>query len=141
MGPLVVIDTNVLVAGLRSRRGASYRLLRLLGKGRFRSVVSVPLVLEYEGVCKRMSRTLGLTHLDLDDVLDYICKVSEHRRIFYLWRPTLRDPGDEMVLEVAVEAEVDFIVTHNLRDFSGAEKFSLRVVTPQEFLRHIGDFQ
>lgn len=132
------MDTNVLISGLRSRRGASFRLLRLLGKGRFQTVLSVPLVLEYESVAKRQSRTLGLTHSDIDDVLDFLCKVSEHRRIFYLWRPFLRDPGDDMVLELAVEAGAKFIVTHNLRDFAGAEQFGLQVVTPQEFLRRLG---
>jgi len=82
---------------------------------------------------------LGLTHSDIDDILDFLCSVSDHRQIFYLWRPFLRDPGDDMVLELAVEAETDFILTHNLRDFAGAEQFDVRVVTPQEFLRHIGE--
>ena len=135
----IVLDTNVLIAGLRSRRGASFRLLRLLGKGAFQTVLSVPLALEYESVCKRQSRSIGLTYSDIDDILDYLCKVSVPRQIFYLWRPLLRDPGDDMVLELAVEAEADFIVTHNLRDFAGAEQFRLRVVTPHAFLRHIGE--
>ncbi|MHC4451828.1 MAG: putative toxin-antitoxin system toxin component, PIN family [Planctomycetota bacterium] len=137
----IVVDTNVVVAGLRSRRGAAFLLLRLFGKGRFQTVLSVPLVLEYEGAIKRQSRVLGLTHADIDDVLNFLCKVSEHRRIFYLWRPFLRDPGDDMVLELAVEAEAEFIVTHNLRDFAGADRFGVRVVTPQAFLRHIGEIQ
>jgi len=136
-----VLDTNVLVAGLRSRRGASFRLMRLLGKGRFRTVLSVPLVLEYESACKRQSRAVRLTYADIDDILDYLCRVSDCRQIFYLWRPFLRDPGDDMILEVAVEAETEFIVTHNLRDFSGAEQFGVLVVTPQSFLRHIGEIQ
>ena len=137
----IVLDTNVVVAGLRSSRGASFRLLRLLGKGRFQTVLSVPLALEYESATKRQSRALGLTHSDIDDVLDFLCKVSDHRQIFYLWRPFLRDPGDDMVLELAVEAEAEFIVTHNLRDFAGADRFGVRVVTPQAFLRHIGEVQ
>jgi len=141
MGPRIVVDTNVLVAGLRSRRGASFLLLRLLGRDRFRTVLSVPLVLEYESACKRQSRALGLTHADIDDVLDYFCRVSDHRRIFFLWRPFLRDPGDDMVLELAVEAETEFIVTHNLRDFTGADRFGVLVVTPQSFLRRIGEIQ
>ena len=135
----IVMDTNVLIAGLRSRRGASFRLLRLLGRSSFQTVVSVPLVLEYESVCKRQSRSIGLTYSDIDDILDYLCRISDQRQIFYLWRPLLRDPGDDMVLEVAVEAEAEFIVTFNLRDFAGAERFRLRVVTPYAFLRHIGE--
>jgi len=102
-------------------------------------VLSVPLALEYESVLKRQSRVLGITHSDVDDVLDFLCKVSDLRQIFYLWRPFLRDPGDDMVLELAVEAEAEFIVTHNLRDFAGAEEFGIRVLTPQSLLGHIGE--
>lgn len=102
-------------------------------------MLSVPLVLEYEAAAKRQPRAVGLTHEDIDDVLDYLCKVSDHRQIFYLWRPFLRDPGDDMVLELAVEAEAEFIVTHNLRAFAGADQFGIRAVTPQAFLRHIGE--
>ena len=139
--PRVVLDTNVVVAALRSRQGASFRLLRLLGKKNFVTVLSVPLVLEYECVAKRQSRSLGLTHSDIDDILDFLCKVSECRRIFYLWRPFLRDSGDDMVLELAVESEAEFIVSHNIRDFAGAEQFGLRVITPLSFLRQIGEIQ
>ena len=141
MAPRIVLDTNVIIAGLRSRLGASFRLLRLLGRGQFQTVLSVPLALEYESASKRQSRSLGLTHSDIDDILDFLCKVSDRRQIFYLWRPFLRDPGDDKILELAVEAEAEFIVTYNLRDFVGAEQFGLRVVTPQAFLHHIGEVQ
>jgi putative PIN family toxin of toxin-antitoxin system len=137
----VVVDTSVVISALRSRRGASFRLMRLVGRDRFRTVVSVPLVLEYESAAKRVSRSAGLRHSDIDDVLDYLCKVSEHRQIFYLWRPHLRDPSDDMVLELAVEAEADAIVTHNVRDFSGAEEFGIRVLRPQDLLREIGELE
>ena len=133
------MDTNVLLSGLRSRNGASFRVLRLVGRERFETVLSVPLALEYESVLKRQSRVLGLTHSDVDDVLDFLCKVSDLRQIFYLWRPFLRVPGDDMVLELAVEAEAEFIVTHNLRDFAGAEEFGVRALTPQALLGHIGE--
>ncbi len=66
----------------------------------------MPLVLAYEAVAKRHARELGLTFGDIETVLDYICSVASHRRIFYLWRPVLKDPGDDMVLELAVEAGV-----------------------------------
>ena len=62
-----------------------------------------------------------------------------HRRIFFLWRPFLKDPKDDMVLELAVEAEVEYIVTHNLKDFHGAEHFGIKAITPKEFLRKIGE--
>ena len=138
----VVLDTNILVAGLRSRRGASFRLLSLVGAdSSFEINLSVPLVLEYEDVLKRPGAVSRLTGDDIDGVLDYICSVAHHREIYFLWRPVLRDPKDDMVLEVAVEACCEFIVTPNLRDFRGVERFGIRAVTPSEFLREIGEIQ
>jgi len=95
----------------------------------------VPLVLEYEAVAKIQAREFGLTHQDVDDLVDYLCAVAHHREIFFLWRPFLRDPSDDMVLELAVEAGCEAIVTHNLRDFAGVEQFGLRAMTPGAFLR------
>ena len=138
MAPSIVLGTNVLVAGLRSRRGASYRLLSMLGGPDFEVNVSVPLVLEYEDVLKRQARAFGLTYSDIDDVLDFVCAVAHHRRIYFLWRPVLRDPNDDMLLELAVEAACDYIVTHNLRDFVGVDRFGLRAIPPAEFLTRIG---
>jgi putative PIN family toxin of toxin-antitoxin system len=134
----IVLDTNVLIAGLRSRNGASFQLLSLIGESAFELNVSVPLILEYEEAAKRESRALGLTHAEIDDVLDYLCAVATHREIYFLWRPVLRDAADDMVLEVAVEAGCDIVVTHNVRDFVGAERFGVRALTPGEFLKRIG---
>jgi predicted nucleic acid-binding protein len=135
----IVVDSNVLYAGLRSPYGASHRLVREIGRNpSFRIHVSVPLILEYEEVTKRHSRTLGLTHRDIDDVLDYLCSIAGQHDIFYLWRPYLPDPDDDMLLELAVEAGCSRIVTFNKRDFRGSEQFGVEVVTPQEFLREIG---
>lgn len=130
----VVLDTNVLIAALRSRRGASFELLSRVAAGEFAICVSVPLVLEYEAVAKRQARDLGLSHADIDDVLDYLCAVARRREIFYLWRPFLRDAADDMLLELAVEGECECIVTFNLRDFSGVEQFGIRAITPGQFL-------
>ena len=135
----IVIDTNVFVSALRSRQGASHRLLLLIGRGAFEVDISVPLIVEYEDAAKRMAREVGLAHADIDDILDYICAVAHRRRIHFLWRPFLKDPQDDQVLELAVESESDGIVTHNVRDFVGVEQFGVRVVTPQEFLRQIGE--
>lgn len=135
----IVIDTNVLLAALRSHRGASFEVLRRVGESAFELNVSVPLILEYEAVAKQQASELRLTHQDVDDVLDYLCSVSRHRQIFYLWRPVLRDPKDDMVLELAVEAGCQFIVTHNVRDFTEAEQFGVRAITPRDFLRRIGE--
>jgi predicted nucleic acid-binding protein len=85
--------------------------------------------------------SVGLRHSDIDDILDYICKVGEHREIFYLWRPFLKDVSDDMLLELAVESECDFIVTHNTRHFEEINQFGVVAITPQQFLRRIGERQ
>lgn len=132
--PQVVVDTNVLVSGLRSRRGASYRLLEFVGRGYFEVNVSVPLVMEYEDVLSRQYLGLLVSQGAVDALIDYFCLVGRQHQIFYLWRPFLRDPKDDMVLELAVKAECEYIITHNVKDFRGAEKFDLQVLTPGEFL-------
>jgi putative PIN family toxin of toxin-antitoxin system len=137
----IVIDTNVLVAALRSKLGASHRLFSLVGDRRFENNVSVPLVLEYEKVARGLIRRGGLSAGDIDDILDYMCAVSHHRNIFYLWRPFLRDPKDDMVLELAVVAQCDFIITYNKRDFSGIQQFGIEALTPKEFLEKIGELK
>ena len=139
MVPRLVLDTNILVSALRSRKGASFQVVSLIGKGLFQLSVSVPLVLEYESATKRVSNLVGLKYSDIEDILDYICKVAEHRDIYYLWLPFLKDPKDDMVLEVAVESESEFIVTHNLRDFSGIEQFGLEAITPKQLLEKTGE--
>lgn len=139
MRPRVVLDTNVLVAALRSRRGASFRLLTLIDTGRYETAVSVPLVLEYEAVAKRLVRPGGLTASDIEAIVDYVCSVASHHKIYYLWRPFLRDPNDDMVLELAVSSDASVIVTHNKRDFAGVDRFGLRVLSPRDFLVEIGE--
>jgi putative PIN family toxin of toxin-antitoxin system len=136
--PQVVIDTSVLVSGLRSRRGASYLLLSHLGSGKFEINISVPLLLEYEQVTKRLPGETALTEQDVEAVLDYLCRVANRRAVYYLWRPLLRDPKDDMVLELAVAAGCDCIITFNHADFQGADQFGVRLRTPKEFLQEIG---
>lgn len=135
----IVIDTNVLISALRSKKGASFRLLSMVGTEIFDIALSVPLVLEYEAVAKRELKVLGLDSSDIDDILDYLCLVGDKRHIFYLWRPLLRDPKDDMVLELAVESESNWVVTFNKRDFKGCETFGINLATPQEFLHFIGE--
>lgn len=135
--PRVVVDTNVVVAGLRSRWGASFRLLSEVGRGRFEIALSVPLVLEYEDALLRPGVT-GLRQGDVDAVLDYFCKVAHLQQIFYLWRPFVPDPKDDMLLELAVAARCQSIVTYNVRDFVGAEKFGVSVLEPGPFLFSVG---
>ncbi|KAA0256713.1 MAG: PIN domain-containing protein [Acidobacteria bacterium] len=134
--PRVILDSNVLYAGLRSSAGASFRLLGLVGTGLFETVLTVPLFLEYEQV---LGTVPGLSMLDADAVLDYLCSVSVRQRVYFHWRPTLPDPGDDLVLEAAVAGRCRFIATYNARDFRGAEKFGVRIVSPVQLLRHVGD--
>lgn len=97
------------------------------------------MVLEYEEVAKRQRGETGLLDEDVDDILDYLCLASNRHEIFFLWRPYLRDPEDDMLLELAVDAQCDTIVTFNVRDFRGVHQFGLRALRPQEFLTEIGE--
>jgi putative PIN family toxin of toxin-antitoxin system len=138
--PQIVIDTNVFVSALRSQLGASYKLLSLLDTGKFEINLSVPLVIEYEDVGKRLvGKKAGLRASDIDDILDYVCSVAHRRKVYYLWRPFLSDPKDDMVLELAVSAGCEIIVTYNKDDFAGVEQFGIRAITAQEFLHEIGE--
>jgi predicted nucleic acid-binding protein len=136
--PRVVLDTNVLVAGLRSSLGASHRVLSLVGTGRFVHAVSVALVFEYEAAVRRPDAGVSVPEGVIGDVLDYLCAAAERQQIYFLWRPTLPDPNDDLVLEVAAHARCDRIVTFNRRDFVGAERFGVRAQTPAAFLRSLG---
>lgn len=133
--PAVVLDTNVFVSALRSRRGASFAVVERIGSGEFEIAVSVPLVLEYEDAMLR--HRSGLSTGDVRDIVDYVCSTARHQRVFFLWRPLLRDPNDDMVAEVAVAAGADAIVTHNRRDFLGVERFGLKIWSPQQLLERI----
>jgi len=138
MGISIVIDTCVFISALRSRRGASFKVLSLIDSDEFEFHLSVALVLEYEAVAKRMSESIGLTEPDIEDVIDYMCAIGKRRQVHFLWRPRLKDPSDDFILELAVESECNYIVTHNLRDFEGTEKFKVKAISPQELLQIIG---
>ncbi len=135
----IVIDTNVMVSALKSSRGASFKLLSILPDKKYVSVVSVPLVIEYESVLKRTGLVPDISHKDIDDFIDYLCTISEHQDIYYLWRPFLSDPFDDHILEVAVASESNAIITYNKKDFNGIETFGLSVLDPKEFLLEIGE--
>jgi len=128
----IVFDTSVMVAALRSRHGASRLWLASTLRGEHTALVSVPLVLEYEAVLTRPEHLepSGLTTEQVGLLLDGLCSVAVHVDIAYLWRPQLRDPDDEMVLEAAALGRADLLLTFNVRDFSGAERFGVRAVRP-----------
>ena len=134
----IVIDTNVLFTALKSRRGASFKLVSLLPSERFSIAVSVPLIIEYEDALKREKLPGSITEKDISDFIDFFCHIGDQQEIFFLWRPFLPDPSDDLVLEVAVAGGCDAIITYNKRHFENVEKFGLRILDPQEFLAEIG---
>ncbi len=136
----IVIDTNVLVAGLMSRNGASHQILRGIALDVVDFAVSVPLFLEYEDVLKRPSlvRQTGLSAKDIDMVLNLLAANGHQTLLDFMWRPQLRDADDEMVLEAATNGGAAAIVTFNQRDFlPAATTFGLRVITPGDYLPSI----
>jgi putative PIN family toxin of toxin-antitoxin system len=135
MNPIqVVLDTNVLYAVLRSRRGASFKLLKNLDSGRFKLNLSVPLVLEYEELLLRKEPTLNFTPEEIGKLLDYLCLIANLHDVHFLWRPILNDPKDDMILDLAVLANCQYIVTYNIRDFSGVNQFGIQAINAKEFL-------
>lgn len=133
----VVFDTSVLVAAARSRHGASHALLSRLPDTRFEPVVSVPVFVEYRAVLLRPENLLERPPAQAEGFLDYLLSASHLQEIFFLWRPGLSDPDDDLILELAVAASCRYVVTHNLRDFRGTEKWGIAAVTPSEFLKLI----
>lgn len=139
----IVLDTNVLIAALRSQKGSSFEIMRLIyaNDDRFKINLSVPLVLEYEAVAYRLQDELRLNKRDLDNLIGYLCKVADKHFINYLWRPFLSDPKDDMVLELAVAGNCRYIVTHNVSDFNGSLDFGVEAITPARFLLTLGGEQ
>jgi putative PIN family toxin of toxin-antitoxin system len=137
----IVIDTNVLISALRSKRGASYKLLFETERHLFLQSVSTALILEYESVAKRELPKLTVTSEDVDAILNLICKNSEACTISFRWRPHLKDPGDDFILELAVQSQSKYIVTYNKTDFAGVDEFGIALVTPKEFLQIIGEIE
>jgi putative PIN family toxin of toxin-antitoxin system len=133
-----VLDTSVLVAGLRSGLGASARLLGLVADGIVTPLVSTPLFLEYEDVLKRPEQlqAMAMTEEAMDGFLSAFASASEAVEVHYKWRPQVRDPADEMVLEAAINGRAAALVTHNLRDLADAGKaFGIPVIRPAEALK------
>ena len=135
----IVADTNVFVTALRSQFGASYKLFSLIDQDVYQLNISVPLALEYEAVAKRMIGETALSEKEIDDILDFVISNSNRWQIYYLWRPQLKDPGDDMVLELAVTADCNYIITYNVSDFKGIEDFGIKAITPKEFLKLVGE--
>jgi len=137
----VVIDTNVVASGLRSRTGASYRVLSMLGRKGFTPVVTVPLVIEYEKTLREPRVRVPFSPEEVGRYLDYFCSVSDCRIVHFLWRPFLSDQKDDMVLEAAVNGQCPVIVTFNVNDFLGADRFGVEAIRPRDFLIRIGELK
>lgn len=134
MKQLIVIDTNVILSALQSNKGKSFELISKITEDVFDFAISVPLTLEYEAVLKRkLDRTI-FTDSDIEDFINYLCKVGIKTKLFYLWRPYLKDPFDDHVLEVTIQSNASTIVTYNKKDFKEAENLGLKILTPKEFL-------
>lgn len=137
----IVLDTSVVVSGFRSRQGASFALLSRLPSEQFEIQMSVALAIEYESALSRSVHRPGFDQREAARVVADLCRIASRHEINYLWRPFLNDPDDDFILELAVKSQADLIVTHNVRDFAGAESFGVRVVRPGEFLKLIGGIQ
>ncbi len=131
----IVIDTNMIFTSLKSRRGASFKLVSLIGSGLFEINLSVPMVIEYEDVLTRYQDQPVFSRTDIDHFLNYLCSQARHHDIYFLWRPVLKDPSDDMILELAVTSRSDCIVTFNKQDFAQASRFNIQIATPKEFLK------
>lgn len=129
-----VLDTNVIVAALKSSKGASYEIIRLADLGVFQPVLSVSLLTEYEDVLHRPEMEIPLSSLQIDSVLDRLCKISVNQTIHYLWRPFLSDYKDDMVFEAALASGAPFIVTFNHKDFQATESMGVTTLSPRDFL-------
>ena len=137
----IVLDTNVLLTGLRSQRGASYKLLTILNDKRWQLNLSNTLVFEYEEILKREQALLSLSLEDIDRLLNGLCAIARQHPIFYLWRPITQDPDDDFLIDLAIEAQADFIITYNQNDLKPAEKLGIMIVTPKEFLLKMGEIK
>ena len=135
----IVLDTSVMVAGLRTRLGAANAVLRLIAQRRLIALATPPLFLEYEDVLKRPEHRLvhGLALETIDEFLAEFSALIEPVEVHFQWRPQSRDPNDEMVLEAAINGGAGALVTYNVADFVGVvERFKI-MLRPADLLRRM----
>ncbi len=130
-----VIDTNVLIAALRSSSGASYQILMAADRGAFQMALSVPLLAEYDDVSARPDMGISIPASAVDAIICRIAQMAHQQQIYFLWRPILPDPKDDMVLEVAIASGATHIVTFNRKDLRLAAQFGITVLLPADFIR------
>ena len=132
-----VVDTCVLVSALRSSSGASHEVLRAVRSWDLEIAISVALAIEYESVALRPGLVPALGASEIQVVVDVLCRIARHQKIFYTWRPFLPDPDDDLVLELAAAAGCPYIITHNIRDFRGSDSMGIQAITPAQALTMI----
>ena len=135
----VILDTNVILAALRSQAGASHRLLMTIGHPQWQSVVTPALMYEYEDVARRPGQAPGLAADDISAVLDLLYQRSHRQLVYFSWRPLSQDPGDDLVLDAAIAGGCDFVVSFNERHLSPAREFGIEILKPVQLLRLIGE--
>ena len=135
----IVIDTNVILAGLRSKNGASYKLLSILNDKRFQINISATLIFEYEEILKREKQQIGLTNEEIDDIINGICYLANHHDIFYIWRPLAKDKDDDFLIDLALKCQAQFIISYNDKDLRPIEKFGVSILNPKQFLQLLGE--
>ncbi len=114
--------------------GAAFQVLKHISNGKLKPIISTTLLFEYEGVLKRKQSELALSNTEIDIILDNLCALGEFQEIHYLWRPYLKDPKDDYVLEVCVASKSKQIITYNIKDFKGIEKFGIQAISPKDLL-------
>ncbi|MCF6314459.1 MAG: PIN domain-containing protein [Verrucomicrobiales bacterium] len=122
---------------MRSNTGASHEIIRLVRLGEIEIALSVALAIEYEAVTVRPGLVPHLSSKDIRDIIDVLCHMAHKQKIFFAWRPFLRDPNDDLVLELAVAAGCQYIITHNIKDFSNSETLDINAITPAQALNLI----
>ncbi len=136
-GYRAVLDTCVIIAGLYSSTGASHAALGALLSGNLKLVLSPTLLFEYEDILRRKQEMLGLSHEEIEVILNQFCAAAECRRVNFLWRPRLRDAADDHLVELAFAAGGVPVVTHNVKHFKDLEDLGIQVMTPQKLLKEI----
>ena len=130
-----VIDTNVLMAALHSSSGASYQILLAADRGDLQMALSVPLLAEYDDVASRPDSGIIIPASAVNAIIRRIAMVAHKQQIYFLWRPILSDPKDDMILEVAIASGASHIVTFNQKDLRSAFRFGITVLPPADFIR------
>ena len=131
----MTLDTSVLVAAARSRKGASFKLVSMLPTPEIEIALTVPLYTEWQAVMTRPENLPpGATAEDARAFLRYLASIAPLQEVHFLWRPFSRDPDDDMIVECAVSSGCEYIVTHNAKDFRRVEELNVQVIAPADLL-------